>query len=78
MWSGRKSVGVRVDLRKGEALVGTTFLTRSSKRGAVGTCALLDRVVRALGKDIAVWLSRGPTVQFAGSDEPESPATIDE
>ena len=61
-WSGPKSMSIRVDVRKGGIIVDSTVLTRSSGGGAFGgfkgTCAILDRVAKALGKDVAVWLSR--------------------
>lgn len=86
-WSGPKSMSVRAEIRKGGATIGSTVLTRSSRGGAfggfIGTCAILDRVASALGKDLANWLSRGAAARPGGSDssvaepsgEPESPAT---
>ncbi|MCL1826302.1 MAG: hypothetical protein FWG26_10305 [Betaproteobacteria bacterium] len=82
-WSGSKSASIRVDISKEGTIVGSTVLTRSSK-GVVGmyggTCALFDRIARALGKDVAVWLSRESAAQptqpaskvAESSDEPES------
>ena len=84
-WSGRKSMRVRADIMEGGAIVDSTVLYRSSRGGVLssGTCAILDRVARALGKDLAVWVLRRSAAQPAGSDskvaepsdEPESPAT---
>lgn len=84
-WSGSKSASIRVDIRKEGTIVGSTVLTRSSRGGVFGsvqgTCALFDRIARALGKDVAVWLSHGSAAQPAqsvskasSSGEPESPA----
>ena len=84
-WSGSKSASIRVDIKKEGTIVGSTVLTRSSL-GTVGmfggTCALFDRIARALGKDVAVWLSRGSAAKSTqpvseaevaeSSDEPES------
>lgn len=86
-WSGSKSMSVRADIKKGGATVGSTVFTRSSRGGAFGgfsgTCAILDRVAGALGKDVAAWLSRGLAARPSESDskvaepsdEPESLAT---
>jgi hypothetical protein len=68
VWSGAKSMSIRVDVKKGGATVGSTVLSRSARGGAMGTCALLDRCARALGKDVAVWLSRGSAAKPAESD----------
>jgi hypothetical protein len=62
-WSGPKSMNIRADLKKGGTTVATTVLSRSSRGGVFGgmsgTCAILDRVAAALGKDVATWLARG-------------------
>jgi hypothetical protein len=83
MWTGSKSISIRVDIRKEGVTVGSTVLTRSTRGGAYGgtACGSLDRVARALGKDVAVWLSRESAAQLTEtdskvaepSDEPESP-----
>jgi len=84
-WSGSKSVRVRADIIVGGATVDSTVLARSSRGGLMpaGTCAVLDRIAAALGKDLAVWLSRGSAARPAESDskatelsdEPESPGS---
>jgi len=55
-WSGPKSASIRVDISKEGTIVGSTVLTRSSRggafRGFTGTCAIFDRIARALGKDV--------------------------
>ena len=85
-WSGSKSMSIRADIRKGGTIVDSTVLSRSSRGGAFGgfkgTCEILDRVVKVLGKDVAVWLSRELAAQPTqssleseveeSSDEPES------
>jgi hypothetical protein len=88
--SGSKSMSVRVDVRKGEATVGSTVLTRRFSgggfKGVHGTCAGFDRVAGALGRDVAVWLSRESATQPAESNpkvaepsgEHESPDTDDD
>ena len=70
-WSGRKSMRVRADIMERGAIVDSTVLSRRSWGAGVlpsGTCEVLDRVARALGKDLAVWLSRRSTAQPTGSD----------
>lgn len=83
-WSGRKSMSVRADLKKGAATIGSTVLTRSSGGagpfGGLGTCAILERTAAALGKDVAGWLARGATAgpDRSGSnavEPPENPAS---
>jgi len=86
-WSGSKSARIRADIRKEGTIISSTVLTRASKGGVLagvtGTCAIFDRIARALGKDVAVWLSRGSPTQpgqlvpeaAEPSDEPESSAT---
>jgi hypothetical protein len=62
-WSGPKSMSVRVDVKKEGAVLSSTVLTRASRGGVfggmIGTCAILDRVASVLGKDLALWLTRG-------------------
>jgi len=89
-WSGSKSMSVRVDIRKGGVTVGSTVLTRQSRggafRGVYDTCADFNRIAVALGKDVAVWLSRESVTQSTESnpkvaepsDEFESPVTDDD
>jgi hypothetical protein len=85
-WTGPKSMTIRVDLKNGEALAGTTVLRRNSSGGMFGgfsgTCTILDRVAGALGKDVAVWLARGaqtaPASQTAAEpSEPTEEAAAD-
>lgn len=65
-WSGPKSMTVRADLLQGGQVVRTTVLQRSSTGGVFGgmsgTCAIMERIAVALGKDVSVWLSM-PAVQ---------------
>ena len=59
-WSGPKSVAVRGELREGGKVVGSFRARRTSGGGAFGgfkgTCGILDRCAKTLGKDIAQWL----------------------
>jgi len=74
MWSGSKSMSIRVDVRKEGATVDSTILTRRAKAGGYSTCGMLERTAAALGKDVAVWLSRGsaakPNVSGSETAEP--------
>lgn len=64
-WSGPKSMSIRVDLKRGDATLKTAVLSRSSSGGAFGglkgNCAILDRVVTTLGKDVAKWVEKAST-----------------
>ncbi len=63
-WSGAKAVTVKGQLYENGRLVGDFTGRRYSGGGAFGgfkgTCAILGRCVKALGKDIAYWL-QAPT-----------------
>ncbi|MCM5681780.1 hypothetical protein M8A51_19810 [Schlegelella sp. S2-27] len=60
-WSGAKSMSVKADLRKDGQPLGTRVFTRRSRGGPLGgmsgTCAILDRVAGALGRDVAKWVA---------------------
>lgn len=64
-WSGSKSMSVRADLKQGTSTIASTVLSRSSTGGAFatfkGTCEILDRVSKAIGKDVAKWIAHPPT-----------------
>ncbi|MES9834697.1 MAG: hypothetical protein ABW157_14300 [Candidatus Thiodiazotropha sp. LLP2] len=59
-WSGSKSVAVTGELFENGKKIGSFNGRRSSGGGFFGaykgTCKILDRCVKALGKDIAIWL----------------------
>jgi hypothetical protein len=62
-FTGPKSMTVRAILKKNGVTVATTLFTRTSGRGMTtgflsGTCSVMDRIAGALGKDVAVWLTR--------------------
>ena len=58
-WSGPKSMTIQATLVENGKPVHTTQLTRTTTGGAFGgfkgTCALLERCAKALGKDVAQW-----------------------
>lgn len=69
-WSGSKSMSIRVDVKQGDAIVGTTVLSRSSGGGFLGgfkgTCTILDRVAKALGNDVGRWVARSSASTSTG------------
>jgi len=64
-WSGPKAVTVQGELREAGEVIGSFTSTRYSTGGAFGgfkgTCSILGRCVKAMGKDIARWLEN-PTM----------------
>ncbi len=64
-WSGSKSVTVEGELTENGEVIGTFTAMRYSSGGAFagfkGTCSILGRCIKTLGKDIATWL-RNPTM----------------
>lgn len=59
-WSGPKQITIEGKLTEKNKVVGTFVGTRVSGGGAFGgykgTCKILDRCAKALGKDVAGWL----------------------
>ena len=64
-WSGSKSVTVTGELIENGEVIGSFTGSRYSTGGAFGgfkgTCAILGRCIKTLGKDIAEWL-KNPTM----------------
>lgn len=64
-WSGAKQVAIDGVLTENGKTIGTFKGARVSGGGAFGaykgTCSILGRCVKALGKDVAVWLKK-PTM----------------
>lgn len=64
-WSGSKSVTVEGELIENGEVIGSFTAARYSSGGAFagfkGTCAILGRCIKAIGKDIAGWLKK-PTM----------------
>lgn len=64
-WSGPKSVTATGKLIENGEVVGSFTSSRYSTGGAFGaykgTCSILGRCIKAMGKDIAAWL-RSPTM----------------
>lgn len=63
-WSGAKSVTVKGELFENGKSIGNFMASRYSTGGAFagfkGTCSIMGRCVKTIGKDIATWL-QNPT-----------------
>lgn len=59
-WSGAKSITIHAQLVQNGQTIQSTVLTRGSRGGPLGgfsgTCAIMERIARTLGKDVANWL----------------------
>jgi len=59
-WSGTKAIGIRADVLRDSKVIATRTLSRQSGGGVfggvTGTCAIMDRIAVALGRDVAAWL----------------------
>jgi hypothetical protein len=57
-WSGPKAVAIRVELLNNGKVERSAKLHRTSafSMGFKGTCAILDKDARALGKDVVKWI----------------------
>ncbi len=64
-WSGSKSVTVKGELTENGEVLGSFIAGRYSGGGAFGgykgTCSILGRCIKTIGKDIALWL-KNPTM----------------
>jgi len=60
-WSGPKSISLRADLMQDNQVIATATRQRSSTGGVfggvTGTCAIMERIAVALGRDVAAWLA---------------------
>jgi hypothetical protein len=74
-WSGAKSMTLRVQLLEKGRHVAMTVVQRNSRGGPLGgvsgTCAIMERIAVALGRDVAKWL---PTA-FAARDAARTAAS---
>lgn len=59
-WTGKKEITVRADVLQNSNVAATKNLSHESAGGAfghyMGTCAIMNRIVVALGRDVAAWL----------------------
>ena len=59
-WSGNKAMTIRVDVAQNAKVFASKTLSRQSGGGVLGgvsgTCAIMERIALALGKDVAKWL----------------------
>lgn len=60
-WSGRKSLVVEGTLTENGKQIGSFVAERTSGKNYRGTCPLLGRSAKAIGKDVAEWLQT-PTI----------------
>ena len=70
-WSGPKAMTIRADVIQNEKAGPSRTFNRQSTGGAFGglsgTCAIMDRIAVALGRDVAAWL---PTQLAATGQDP--------
>lgn len=83
-WSGTKAITIRADLTKGAQTIGSKIFLRKSGGGVLGgvsgTCAIMDRIAEALGRDVANWLPGALTItkrEVMPSDQSVAQATKD-
>ena len=83
-WSGSKSIAIRADLLRNAQVIETKTLTRNSRGGVwggvSGTCAIMDRIAAALGRDVADWLPGALVItrQKASSPDPSTTQAVKE
>lgn len=81
-WSGTKAIAIRADLLRDSKVIATRTLNRQSGGGAfgglTGTCAIMDRIAVALGRDVAAWLPGAMMLIRYEKPAPEKPATVGE
>ncbi len=79
-WSGPKHLSIAGTLWKDGKVVGTFTAHRVTGGGMWGayrgTCSLLGRCARALGKDVAGWLKNPTMGARLGDDQQESSPTV--
>lgn len=65
-WSGQKSITLRAEILQGAKVVMARTLSRQSGGGVFGgvsgTCAIMERIAVALGRDVAGWLPSALTM----------------
>ncbi|MET0352024.1 MAG: hypothetical protein ABW067_19655 [Rhizobacter sp.] len=76
-WSGPKSMSIEASLVENGKVTRSTKLTRSTTGGAFGgfkgTCTILERSAKALGKDVVGWVAN-PKDAASGSAAAEPKA----
>jgi hypothetical protein len=79
-WSGTKAIAIRADVLRDSKVIATRTMNRQSGGGVfggvTGTCAIMDRIAVALGRDVAAWLPGALMVlkyEKPASDQPAAP-----
>lgn len=74
-WSGSKYINMRAELTQNNQVIATMVRQRSSRGGAfgatMGTCAIMERITVALGRDVAEWLASPATVSAGVPAKPD-------
>lgn len=78
-WSGPKAITIRADVLRVPKVVATRTMNRQSGGGAfggvMGTCAIMDRIAAALGRDVAAWLPAAlMIIKYDALSKEEAPA----
>jgi len=77
-WSGPKSIGLRADLLLKDEVVATQEFRQSSMGGLAGpfsgTCAIIERITKGLGEELAEWLPSVTETQPAPKSSAPKPA----
>lgn len=83
-WSGSKSITLRAEIFQDTKPVGSKILVRHSTGGVLGgvsgTCAIMDRIAGALGRDVTAWLPGALIAakhEAASSDRSAAPSPKD-
>jgi len=76
-WSGPKSMSIEASLVENGKVTRSTKLTRSTTGGAFGgfkgTCTILERSAKALGKDVVGWVANPKdTASDSAAAEPKA------
>ena len=60
-YSGPKWATIRGELRDGANVIGSFYANRTTSTGSLSACSALNRVGKAIAKDISIWL-KAPSI----------------